>query len=113
MPYHGVPWNATEVKVTCQVECHPECVIYWLKNGLPVPSESPLYSIKNTNLPPEPDKNDFESVVSTLAWNMATWPNGKLDRAVDNANYTCQSNNNDFGTGVSSTTHFRVECKFF
>lgn len=63
-------------------------------------------------MPPDPAKSDFESVVSTLIWNMTAWPGGQLDRSVDNANYTCQSTANSVGAGVSSTTYFRVECKF-
>lgn len=111
MPYHGVAWNATEVKITCQVECYPICEIYWLKNGVPINFQEHFFTIKNTKLRPEPAKNDFESIVSTLAWNMTAWPNGKLNRAVDNDNYTCQSSPNEHGAGVYSTTHFRVECK--
>ena len=48
------------------------------------------------------------------------WPGGKLDRIIDNANYTCQSKSWQVSTlkdssvsdVVSSTTYFRVECKF-
>jgi len=69
--------------------------------------------MKNTKLRPDPAKNDFESIVSILEWNLAAWPTGKLNRAVDNDNYTCQSSPNDYGQGVYSTTHFRVECKSF
>lgn len=43
---------------------------------------------------------------------MDKWPAGKLDRIIDNANYTCQSTGNLVSPqGVSSTTYFRVECK--
>ena len=48
------------------------------------------------------------------------WPGGKLDRIIDNANYTCQSKSWQVSTlkdssvsdVVSSTTYFRVECEF-
>ncbi|CAB4061167.1 unnamed protein product [Lepeophtheirus salmonis] len=52
----------------------------------------------------------FESVKSELIWRIQNWPNGKLDRETDNANFTCQSTENLVGTpGVSSDTYFRVE----
>lgn len=109
-PYTGALYAAKDVSLQCQVECYPLCEIVWLKNGLPL-GESEIYSIKTSTLPPDPTKSDFESVLSTLTWNMTAWPNGVLDRFTDNANYTCQSTSNSVGAGVSSTTYFRVECK--
>jgi len=108
----GVLTTAKDVSLSCHVECFPLCEIVWLKNGLPI-GESELYSIKTSTLPPDQTKSDFESVLSTLIWNLTAWPNGQLDRMHDNANYTCQSTSNSVGAGVSSTTHFHVECKFF
>lgn len=104
--------TSKEVFLSCHVECFPLCEIVWLKNGLPI-GETELYSIKTTTLPPDQTKSDFESVLSTLFWNLTAWPNGQLDRQLDNANYTCQSTSNSVGAGVSSTTHFHVECKLF
>ena len=61
---------------------------------------------------PNVAKNDFESVVSRLEWNIENWPGRRLDRVIDNANYTCASTGNLVrAEGVSSTTYFRVECK--
>lgn len=105
----GVLTNAEEVSMSCQVECYPLCEIVWLNDGLPL-SDSEYYSIKTTTLPPDQTRSDFESVLSTLIWNLTAWPNG-LDRHRDNTNYTCQSTSNSVGAGVSSTTHFHVECK--
>ncbi|XP_035702985.1 uncharacterized protein LOC110843952 isoform X6 [Folsomia candida] len=107
-PYMGVLTTSKEVFLSCHVECFPLCEIVWLKNGLPI-GETELYSIKTTTLPPDQTKSDFESVLSTLFWNLTAWPNGQLDRQLDNANYTCQSTSNSVGAGVSSTTHFHVE----
>ncbi|ODM99879.1 Hemicentin-1 [Orchesella cincta] len=107
-PYTGALFTAKDVSLSCQVECFPLCEIVWLKNGLPL-GESDFYSIKTSTLPPDPAKSDFESVLSTLTWNLTAWPNGQLDRLHDNANYTCQSTSNSVGAGVSSTTYFRVE----
>ena len=61
---------------------------------------------------PNVAKNDFESVISRLDWNIANWPGRRLDRIIDNANYTCASSGNLVrAEGVSSTTYFRVECE--
>lgn len=42
---------------------------------------------------------------------MAAWPNGRLNRINDTANYTCSSTGNSAGPGVSNTIQFFVECK--
>lgn len=109
-PYMGVLTTAKAVSLSCHVECFPLCEILWLKNGIPI-VESEFYNIKTNTLPPDQTKSDFESVLSTLSWNLTAWPNGQLDRLHDNANYTCQSTHNKVGSGVSSTTHLHVECK--
>jgi len=44
-----------------------------------------------------------------LSWNLASWPQGRLNRYEDNANYSCRSSANSVGPGVHSATHFRVE----
>lgn len=106
-PYAGSLYSASEVSLTCQVECYPLCEIHWLKNGIPI-KESDIYSIRTTKMPADPSKSDFEGVRSTLIWNMTAFAGG-----VDRANFTCQSSSNSVGAGVSSTTAFRVECKFF
>lgn len=68
--------------------------------------------MSNTVSPPNTPTNDFESIRSTLIWNMSAWPGGQLDRIHDSANYTCQSTDNGVGPGVKSSTAFRVECKY-
>jgi hypothetical protein len=60
-------------------------------------------------VPPNYSKNDFESVRSVLTWNLENWPQGRLNRYEDNANYSCRSSANSVGSGVHSATHFRVE----
>ncbi|KAJ9592942.1 hypothetical protein L9F63_015402 [Diploptera punctata] len=60
-------------------------------------------------IPPDARTNDFESIRSTLHWNMSAWPGGQLDRIQDTANYTCQSTGNEVGEGVKSSTKFMVE----
>ena len=91
------------------------CGIVWLKDGLPIDEDDERYTIEYGERAPNYAKNDFESVYSTLNFNIDRWPGGKLDRIIDNANYTCQSKSWQMTSmdteGVSSTTYFRVECK--
>ena len=103
--------TAPNFSVSCQVECSPLCDISWLKDGIPIAEDDERFNISSGTVEPNFAKNDFESAVSTLTWNIEAWPGGKLDRVIDNANYTCQSTENLVGTRVSSTTYFRVECK--
>lgn len=110
-PYHGALVNASNINISCRVECSPLCSIQWLKDGklLNLNSSSSLYSVSNTVIPPDTRTNDFESIRSMLMWNMSAWPGGQLDRIHDSANYTCQSTRNEVGPGVRSSTAFRVE----
>ena len=89
----------------------------WLKDGLAIDEDDERYTIEFGERAPNYAKNDFESVYSTLRFNIERWPGGKLDRIIDNANYTCQSKSWQMTSlesdGVSSTTYFRVECKQF
>nr|CAD7590846.1 unnamed protein product [Timema genevievae] len=110
--YHGALVTAQNVSVSCRVECSPLCAVHWLKNGQHLGDTSRAgsqYRVNNTILPPDTRSGDFESTLSTLVWNMAAWPGGRLDRIHDNDNYTCQSDDNIAGPGVRSSTIFRVE----
>nr|CAD7396629.1 unnamed protein product [Timema poppensis] len=112
--YHGALVTAQNVSVSCRVECSPLCAVHWLKNGQHLGDTSRAgsqYRVNNTVLPPDTRSGDFESTLSTLVWNMAAWPGGRLDRIHDNDNYTCQSDDNIAGPGVRSSTIFRVECE--
>ena len=84
-------------------------------NGTAIDEDDERYTIEFGERAPNYAKNDFESVYSTLRFNIERWPGGKLDRIIDNANYTCQSKSWQMTSleseGVSSTTYFRVECK--
>lgn len=110
-PYYGALMTSASINMTCRVECSPLCSIDWMKNGLRLDTSGPRYSVQNTVIPPDPRTNDFESVQSTLMWNMTAWPGSRLDRHADNANYTCFSTGNAVGSGVKSNTFFSVECK--
>ncbi len=104
--------EAEEFSVRCQVECSPLCSIYWLKDGTLISDDDDRYTITTSEVQADVAKNDFESVVSTLKWNIENWPERRLDRVIDNANYTCKSTGNLVRSeGVSSTTYFRVECE--
>ncbi|XP_071742750.1 synaptogenesis protein syg-2 isoform X3 [Lepeophtheirus salmonis] len=109
-PYTGAMATTENFSLSCQVECSPLCDIFWLKDGIPIADDDSRYTIITESLPSNFAKNDFESVKSELIWRIQNWPNGKLDRETDNANFTCQSTENLVGTpGVSSDTYFRVE----
>lgn len=111
--YYGALNTAQNINLTCRVECSPICSILWLKNGQRLETGSHArYYVMDTVIPPDTRTNDFESVQSTLFWNMTTWPGGVLDRNSDTANYTCYSTGNAVGQGVKSQTVFGVECKF-
>ncbi|KAL1124451.1 hypothetical protein AAG570_001077 [Ranatra chinensis] len=108
--YYGALMTSQSINMTCRVECSPICSINWQKNGVRLDTGSnSRYWVHNSVLPPDPRTNDFESVVSTLVWNMTAWPGGRLDRIADNANYTCHSTGNAVGSGVKSTSFFGVE----
>ena len=109
-PYSGTLYSSKKVSLTCRVECSPLCRIIWQKNGVTL-DDSDIYHIHSHVLPEDPMTNDFQSIVSTLTWNMSNWPSGQLDRLHDNANYSCHSTGNNIGIGVSSSTYFKVECK--
>jgi len=112
-PYTGAMAEVSNFSIECQVECSPLCEIVWLKDGLALDEDDERYTISYGERPPNYAKNDFESVYSTLHFNIDQWPGGKLDRIIDNANYTCQSRSWQVSSlqtdGVTSTTYFRVE----
>ena len=105
--------GTSNISLSCQVECKPLCRIFWLKDGAPIGDDDVSYSMTHMEWEKNYAKNDFQSVSSTLVFNIEKWrANGQLNRVIDNANYTCQSRGNLVGNeGVKSTTYFRVECK--
>jgi len=108
-PYTGFTSSSRNVSLTCSVECSPLCQIIWFKDGMPLKKNSDKYSVNTRQVPPNYSKNDFESVRSTLTWNLGNFPAGQLNRDQDNANFSCRSTDTSAGPGVSSDTHFRVE----
>ncbi|KZC13798.1 Hemicentin-2, partial [Dufourea novaeangliae] len=110
LPYHGYVYNSPNVSIMCWVECAPICNISWLKDDIPMDfTKTNRYYISNVYHPPDPRTNDFESIQSTLVWNLTAWPGGQLDRVEDNVKFTCESTSNGIGPGVNSSTHFHVE----
>ncbi|XP_018304625.1 hemicentin-1 isoform X2 [Mycetomoellerius zeteki] len=108
--YRGYVYNAPNVSIMCWVECAPICTISWLRDDIPMNfTKTNRYYVSNVYHPPDPRTNDFESMQSTLIWNLTVWPNGQLDRAEDNVKFTCKSSSNGIGAGVESSTHFHVE----
>ena len=112
-PYTGAMAGTSNISLSCQVECKPICTIFWLKDGAPIGDDDMRYSMSHKEWEKNYAKNDFQSVSSTLVFNIEKWrANGQLNRVIDNANYTCQSRGTLVGNeGVKSTTYFRVECK--
>ncbi|KAK9303054.1 hypothetical protein QLX08_005158 [Tetragonisca angustula] len=110
LPYNGFVYNAANVSLMCWVECAPMCNISWLKDGVPMNfARTNRYYLSNVFHPPDPRTNDFESIQSTLAWNLTAWPSGQLNRVEDNVRFTCESSSNSIGPGVKSSTQFNVE----
>nr|XP_034174881.1 hemicentin-1 isoform X8 [Osmia lignaria] len=110
LPYHGYVYNSPNVSIMCWVECAPICNISWLKDGILMDfSKTNRYYLSNVYHLPDPRTNDFESIQSTLVWNLTAWPSGQLDRVEDNVKFTCESSSNGIGPGVKSSTHFHVE----
>ncbi|KAL6268570.1 hypothetical protein P5V15_001705, partial [Pogonomyrmex californicus] len=108
--YRGYVYNSPNVSIMCWVECAPICNISWLRDDIPMDfTRMNRYYVSNVYHPPDPRTNDFESIQSTLIWNLTVWPNGQLDRAEDNVKFTCKSSSNRIGPGVESSTHFHVE----
>ncbi|KMQ84554.1 hemicentin-1-like isoform 2 protein [Lasius niger] len=109
--YRGYVYSSPNVSIMCWVECAPICNISWLRDDIPMDfSKTNRYYVLNVYHPPDPRTNDFESIQSTLVWNLTVWPNGQLDRDEDNVKFTCKSSSNGIGPGVESSTHFHVEC---
>ncbi|KAG1692976.1 Hemicentin-1 [Nymphon striatum] len=105
----GSKKTAKSVSLTCTVECDPPCTLHWYINDEDL-SDSELYDIKTSFQAEDLDRNYFQSVVSTLYWNMTAWPQGMLDEdLVDRSNFSCVSTRNAVGLAVSSQTMFRVE----
>ncbi|XP_011878934.1 PREDICTED: hemicentin-1 isoform X3 [Vollenhovia emeryi] len=108
--YRGYVYSSPNVSIMCWVECAPICNISWLRDDIPMDfTKTNRYYVSNVYHPPDPRTNDFESIQSTLVWNLTVWPNGQLDRAEDNVKFTCRSSSNGIGAGVESSTHFHVE----
>ncbi|CAL7940716.1 unnamed protein product [Xylocopa violacea] len=109
-PYHGDVYNSPNVSIMCWVECAPMCNISWLKDGVPMDfTKTHRYYLSNVYHQPDPQTNDFESIQSTLVWNLTAWPSGQLDRVEDTVKFTCESTSNGIGPGVKSSTYFHVE----
>uniref|UniRef100_T1JN71 Ig-like domain-containing protein n=1 Tax=Strigamia maritima TaxID=126957 RepID=T1JN71_STRMM len=101
--------KATSVSLTCQVECSPSCLVFWLKDGQILTSTNPLYQMRVEFAGPDYKTNVVGSVISTLFFNLTAWPDGHLRKEVDDASYSCMSSSNGINRGVTSSTKFHVE----
>nr|XP_022900084.1 uncharacterized protein LOC111413372 isoform X2 [Onthophagus taurus] len=109
IPYQGIPVSSENISLTCRVECFPLCKIHWYKDRVKIGADDNKYRIKEIFHPPDTNKNDFESVESTLIWNLQNWPGKQLNKTAPNSNYTCQSTRNEAGFGVNSTMEIAVD----
>lgn len=91
------------------VECDPICTILWYKNDQLIRRNQSQYQINESALKPSPGQNMLLRVESVLKLDFDLWPEGRdLDPLRDMANYSCKSTANRLGSGVISTTSFRV-----
>lgn len=109
-PRTAALFSAKNISLSCRVECVPLCRITWYKNGIGIEKYDERYVITDSFLPADKAIGDFESVLSTLHFNISAWPEQQLDIHQDNANYSCVSSANSEGPGVRSSTDFHVEC---
>uniref|UniRef100_A0ABD2W382 Ig-like domain-containing protein n=1 Tax=Trichogramma kaykai TaxID=54128 RepID=A0ABD2W382_9HYME len=106
----GFVYNATNVSLGCHVECSPLCDIIWMRNNKTIDfSRTRQFYLQNNRSPPNLRTDDFESINSSLVWNLTAWPLGQLDRVADNdVTFTCMSNSNGIGPGVVSTVKIEI-----
>jgi hypothetical protein len=69
-PYTGAMAEVSNFSIECQVECSPLCEIVWLKDGVAINEDDERYNIIFGEKPPNPAKNDFESMYSSLNFNI-------------------------------------------
>ena len=89
--------SASNVKLSCQVECSPLCQIGWYRNGSCIHNRNSLFSILSEVIPHRFLTNTFESTRSTLVFHLDKWPKGNLDQTEDGVEYTCLSTSNCLG----------------
>ncbi|KAK9891372.1 hypothetical protein WA026_014616 [Henosepilachna vigintioctopunctata] len=110
IPYQGILYNSKNISLTCRVECWPICSIVWYIDGKQLDkTTSSLYYIRTEIHPSNVAKNDFESVESTLVWNLDAWPQHQLDKSAPNTKYTCLGFANGIGPGISSSSEVAVD----
>ncbi|XP_058791072.1 hemicentin-1 isoform X2 [Phymastichus coffea] len=106
----GFVFNATSASLDCHVECSPLCEVVWMKNNKTIDfARTRHYYVENRHTAPNLGSDDFESINSSLHWNLTAWTAGQLDRETDNdVTFTCMSTSNGIGPGVASTVKIEV-----
>lgn len=64
--YSGFLFSEPNIVLSCHVECMPSCSIYWFRDGQEISDRNGKYFIKETLLPADTKRGDFESVLSEL-----------------------------------------------
>ena len=110
LTYYGYSHTSTNVSLTCIIECYPLCNVLWYKDDQKIDTDNPLYYIKNEQVPADDPSDEFESVESTLVWNLKNWPNQRLIKKDGQSKYTCKSG--DGFLDVESTAYVAIECEW-
>ena len=84
-----------------------------MRNNKPIDfTRTRQFYVQNNRSPPNLRTDDFESINSSLVWNLTAWPSQQLDRIADNdVTFTCSSTPNGIGPGVASTVKIEIYCK--
>ena len=94
-------------KFFSKVECSPLCSIKWMKNEELITIDIDKYNIEEAVIPENIDKNQFQSVISKLSWNLENLVDNKLDHNELNFTISCFVEE----TEISSLSQIEVECK--
>lgn len=110
LKYQHVMSFQTNMSLTCRVECSPLCFISWFKGNEQIDTRNNrLYDVKTTIRDANAKTGDFESIESTLIWNVHEWPTHPFAKTTPMTNYTCFSSSNGVGNGVNSTVIVEVQ----
>ncbi|KAF5279443.1 hypothetical protein FQA39_LY05553 [Lamprigera yunnana] len=110
LTYQHVRSFQPNMSLTCRVECSPLCYISWFRENEQIDTRNnPLYDIKTTIRDANGKTGDFESIESTLIWNVNAWPTHPFAKTAPTVHYMCMSSSNGVGNGVNASVPVEVE----
>ncbi|KAK4872366.1 hypothetical protein RN001_014395, partial [Aquatica leii] len=110
LTYQHVRSFQPNMSLTCRVECSPLCYISWFRENEQIDTRnSKLYDIKTTIRDANGKTGDFESIESTLIWNVDAWPTHPFAKTAPTVHYMCMSSSNGVGNGVNASVPVEVE----